>query len=103
MEWTAAMEQAADFFGFIQTGDKMSLKLSIGVEGGIRFIWSDDLVAIRDVGSCKISRASHVEPTADGKWSSDMGPVSGPVLGPYETRGEALAAEVDWLKQNMGL
>jgi len=30
-------------------------------------------------------------------WWADMTPVSGPVLGPYATREEALAEEQDWL------
>jgi hypothetical protein len=32
-----------------------------------------------------------------GPWLSDMSPVSGPMLGPFETRAEALAAEREWL------
>jgi hypothetical protein len=38
-----------------------------------------------------------VEPDSDGNWWADMGPVEGPVLGPFGTRGEALAAERGWL------
>ncbi|MEN9664013.1 MAG: hypothetical protein RLZZ326_376, partial [Planctomycetota bacterium] len=43
------------------------------------------------------SRASHVEPDADGNWGADMGPVDGPVLGPFKNRSEALGAERGWL------
>lgn len=45
----------------------------------------------------QISRASHVEPDAEGYWWADMGPVEGPVLGPYGSRSEALGAEREWL------
>ena len=47
-------------------------------------------------------RASHVEPSGMG-WTADMSPVSGPKLGPYPQREEALAAERVWLQENMGL
>ena len=42
-------------------------------------------------------RASHVEPDRDGFWWADMGPVDGPVLGPYGSKSEALGAERAWL------
>jgi len=45
----------------------------------------------------QITRASHVEPDRDGLWWADMGPVSGPVLGPFKNRTEALGAEREWL------
>ena len=38
-----------------------------------------------------------MEPDLDGNWWADMGPVGGPVLGPFGTRGEALQAERGWL------
>lgn len=86
----------------------MSKEVSIDVDeaGVIRFIHDDDLTAAmraEEVGSISISRASHVEPTADGTgWTADMAPVGGPVLtaddgGPFRTRAEALAAEHAWL------
>ena len=40
------------------------------------------------LGKLQITRASHVEPDLDGNWWADMGPVGGPVLGPFGTRGE---------------
>ena len=39
----------------------------------------------------------HVEPDRDGFWWADMGPSGGPVLGPFRSRSEALAAEMGWL------
>ena len=38
-----------------------------------------------------------VEPDRDGFWWADMGPVDGPVLGPFRNRTEALTAERGWL------
>ena len=45
-----------------------------------------------------IARASHVEPDPDGRWQADLRPVGGPVLGPFDRRSEALAAELAWLE-----
>jgi len=45
----------------------------------------------------QITRASHVEPDRDGFWWADMGPVDGPVLGPFKRRSDALASERFWL------
>ncbi len=50
------------------------------------------------LGNLSIRRGSHVEPTSDGKWTADMSPVNGPVLGPFAHRSEALEAEVQWLE-----
>ena len=37
-------------------------------------------------------------PTPDGRWTADMTPVGGPVLGPFDRRSEALEAEHAWLE-----
>ena len=39
-------------------------------------------------------------PTRDGRWHADLRPVGGPVLGPFDRRSEALAAEVAWLEEH---
>jgi hypothetical protein len=49
----------------------------------------------------KITRASHVEPDAEGYWWADMGPSGGPVLGPFTSRSAALGAERGWLAVRM--
>lgn len=71
--------------------------------GSILHLYDD---ALRDLieGKITIQRASHVEPTADGRWTADMSPafpMSGPVLGPFETRAEALAAEREYLNARL--
>ena len=72
-------------------------------KGGVRFIHDDSLMAlVKDsVDDVVIRRASYVEPTDDGLWEADMSPVYGPVLGPFDTRGEALSEEVAWLAERM--
>ena len=68
------------------------MELLIGVDGGVRCIY-DESLDLRALGKLQITRASHVEPDPDGNWWADMGPVGGPMLGPFGTRGEALLAE----------
>ena len=72
------------------------MELVVGVDGGMRCIY-DEALDLRALGKLQITRASHVEPDRDGNWWADMGPVGGPVLGPYGSRSEALQAERGWL------
>ena len=72
------------------------MELVVGCDGGVRCIY-DEALDLREIGTLKITRASHVEPDRDGFWWADMGPVDGPVLGPYGSRSEALRAEREWL------
>lgn len=71
----------------------------INVDGSIRCIYGEEL-PLSQLGRLNIRRASHVEPTPDGRWTADLTPVGGPILGPFEKRTEALTAEVDWLRQH---
>jgi len=67
-------------------------------------IYNDSVVqALKGMGTPQIRRASHVEPTEDGRWTADLSPVTNPplVLGPFMTRSEALAAEVEWLDAHL--
>jgi len=66
-------------------------------DGGVRFVYDDALRDLLALGKPSIRRASHVEPTPDGQWTANLGPMQGPVLGPFETRGAALDAERAWL------
>ena len=69
-------------------------------DGKIRLIYTDDLKFLLNEGASEIRRVSHVEPDARGDWFADMGPVGGPILGPYPLRQQALDAEVAWLNAN---
>lgn len=72
------------------------------IDGVAKFIYSDDVAhALKHHGTLDIRRASHVEPTEEGQWTADMSPVHGPVLGPFETRAEALTAETKWLSERL--
>jgi hypothetical protein len=67
-------------------------------EHGARGVHSDEAAAVlREVGTLSIRRASHVEPDSSGQWWADLSPVGGPLLGPFDTRGEALASELQYL------
>jgi hypothetical protein len=72
------------------------MELVVSADGVARCIY-DEGIDLREIGTLKITRASHVEPDRDGFWWADMGPVDGPVLGPYGSRSEALGAEREWL------
>ena len=45
-----------------------------------------------------IRRAGHLEPTENGRWTADLTPIGGPLLGPFGTRTQALAAETGWIE-----
>lgn len=68
--------------------------------GAIRCLY-DETIALGKLGRVAIERASHVEPDDVGAWWADLAPVSGPRLGPYARRSDALAAEVGWLTEHV--
>jgi hypothetical protein len=72
------------------------MELVVSADGVARCIY-DEGIDLREIGTLKITRASHVEPDSAGFWWADMGPSVGPVLGPFTSRSEALAAEREWL------
>ena len=76
------------------------MQLLISSAGQIRCIYGE-AISLQDLGTVSIQRASHVEPDAAGNWLADLSPVSGPVLGPFTLRSEALAAEINWLEQHL--
>lgn len=79
------------------------MNINIQPDGSLSFIWNDALQPLLELGTPTVRRASHVEPTEDGKWTADLTPsgVPGaPVLGPFDLRQDALAAEVAWLQEH---
>jgi hypothetical protein len=72
------------------------MDLVINLRGGIETIY-DETIDLAPLGSVTIRRASHVEPDAQGRWTADLSPVGGPVLGPFTLRSAALDAERAWL------
>ncbi len=70
-------------------------------EGRARFIHDDDLAErMGQHGDVSIQRASHVEPTSNGKWTVDLTPVGGPRIGTFDRREMALECERLWLIRN---
>ena len=78
------------------------MELVVDAGGDVRCIY-DEALDLRALGKLQITRASHVEPDRDGFWWADMGPVDGPVLGPFRSRSEALEAERGWLAGEQGV
>ncbi len=62
----------------------------------------DEALDLSSLGQTSIRRASHVEPDEAGLWWAELAPVSGPKLGPFTRRSEALAAEAAWLETRLG-
>ena len=75
------------------------MQLIVESGGSIRCLY-DEAIDLASFGQLSISRGSHVEPTPDGQWIADLSPVSGPLLGPFPLRTDALAAERHWLESN---
>jgi hypothetical protein len=76
------------------------MELVVDACGSVRCIY-DEVLDLREIGKLQITRASHVEPDAEGYWWADMGPSGGPVLGPFRSMSEALGAERGWLAVGM--
>ncbi|MDP6468419.1 MAG: hypothetical protein QF918_11805 [Pirellulaceae bacterium] len=68
-------------------------------DGSLKCVY-DEAIDLHALGHVSISRGSHVEPNTTGEWSVDLSPVSGPSLGPFSKRSDALAAERAWLEGN---
>ena len=75
------------------------MQLVIDPRGTVRCVYGET-IDLAKIGPATIRRGSHVEPTDSGDWTADLSPVNGPLLGPFKTRSEALAAEVGWLHAN---
>lgn len=73
--------------------------IGLNEDGDLTFVYADEISFLQDLGEFSVRRASHVEPTEDGKWTASM--VDGPVLGPFDLRGEALSAEVSYLQSTL--
>ena len=73
-------------------------------DGKITFIYDDVMLPFLSLGKADVRRASHVEPiVVHGavKWQADLAPSGGPILGPFDTKRQALDAEVEWLNDNV--
>ncbi len=75
------------------------MQLVIDPGGVVRCVYGE-AIDLGPLGRLSVERASHVEPDAYGQWRADLGPVGGPVLGPFPRRSAAVAAEVAWLRMH---
>ena len=74
------------------------MQLVIEPNGSVRCIYEEAL-DLHALGRLDVKRASYVEPAEDGHWTADLGPLGGPVLGPFARRSQALTAELGWLER----
>lgn len=74
------------------------MNLVIQPDGTLYCVY-DEVIDLASLGQVAISRASHVDPDSNGQWFADLAPVSGPTLGPFSQRRDALTAERLWLEQ----
>jgi hypothetical protein len=75
------------------------MRLVVKPDGTIWAIY-DETLDLAMLGRPTITRASHVESDEASRWRADLTPVGGPVLGPFDRRSEALAAEHAWLERH---
>lgn len=73
------------------------MDLVIQPDGTLHCVY-DEAIDLTALGQLTISRGSHVEPDSHGQWFADLAPVSGPRLGPFVRRSDALTAERSWLE-----
>jgi hypothetical protein len=73
------------------------MDLVIRPDGTVRSLY-DESIDLRLLGRLTIARGSHVEPDRRGRWTAELSPVGGPLLGPFDCRSDALAAERQWLE-----
>ena len=86
----------------------MEHDIFVNRDGTLQFIYDDDLADGFAGEEQETRRASHVEPfkapfdwRPATRWQADMAPVGGPVLGPFDSRQQALDAEREWLRKRM--
>ena len=83
--------------------DHSSPTLHILADGTLEFLYNDELGPLMELGTTHIQRASTVDPRQENgrvNWYADLKLSEGPLLGPFSTREEALAAETLWLNEN---
>ena len=75
------------------------MQLVIGRDGTVRGIYGE-VIDLAALGPLDINVPAMWSPMRQGRWMADLSPVGGPVLGPFDRRSDALAAEVYWLETN---
>ncbi len=75
------------------------MQLLVSPAGSLRCVYGEQ-INLSALGRLAITRGSHVEPDDAGHWTADLSPVDGPLLGPFDSRSEALKAERQWLEEH---
>ena len=75
------------------------MQLLVQPNGHVRCVYGE-AIDLSALGRVQITRGSHVEPDADGRWIADLAVIHGPRLGPFDLRSDALDAERRWLTAN---
>jgi hypothetical protein len=75
------------------------IRLVVTPSGVVRCLYSE-VIDLSALGRPAIRRASRVEPGPDGRWLADLRPTTGPVLGPFARRSEALEVEQAWVEEH---
>ena len=75
------------------------MQLIVDRSGVVRAVYTE-AIELATLGRLTIARASRVEPDDDGRWNANLGPVDGPVLGPFDRRSDAIEAEVAWIEEH---
>ncbi len=75
------------------------MELLIRPGGLVRCVYGE-AIDLHVLGQPHITRASTVEPDAEGQWWADLSRVQGPRLGPFRQRRPALDAEQQWLSRH---
>jgi hypothetical protein len=75
------------------------MDLVIDGRGQVRCVYGE-AIDLAVLGRPAIRRASHVEPDESGSWHADLALADGPMLGPFTSRSQALAAELAWLERH---
>lgn len=84
--------------------DSRNKAIKLVFRGGcMHSVYRDELQPLyKRLGETKLTRASMVEPTPEGKWVPDMTLSGGPAsLGEFDKRADAINAEVKFLEARM--
>lgn len=75
------------------------MQLVVQPDGTLRCVYGE-AIDLHVLGHLTISRGSYVEPDTRGQWFAELAPLSGPKLGPFTRRSDALDAERSWLERH---
>lgn len=79
----------------------MECLIAVRPDGEVAWVYDDALQALLEEGEAVIRRASHVEPTPDGRWQADLAPVGGPKLSTTLHRAASIDAETAWIERHV--